>query len=200
MAGINEKAFEGFPYKLDYKDSLAAKSLCYDYNMLHPSEFDERKNIIRKLFAKTGKSFLIVQPFMCDLGFNIEIGDHFFANNNCTILDVGKVTFGNNVYIGPYCGFYTINHALHHKDRNKGVDFADPITIGNSVWIGGGSVVLAGVTIGDCSVIGAGSVVTKNIPSGVVAAGNPCKVLRAITEQDLCRNKNIPYQEKEPQN
>ncbi len=132
--------------------------------------------------GKTKEKFLIEQPFHCDYGYNIEIGENFYSNHNLIILDSNKVIFGDNIFIGPNCGFYTPNHPLDAKTRNKGIETALPIKIGNNVWLGGNVVVLQGVTVGDNSVIGAGSVVTKDIPSNVVAAGNPCKVIKKIEQ------------------
>ena len=135
---------------------------------------------LKKLFNKTGNDFLIEQNFQCDYGYNIEIGENFYSNHNLVILDPAKVTFGNNVFIGPNCGFYTPEHPIKAEERNKMLEYAKPITVGNNVWFGGNVTVLGGVTIGDNSVIGAGSVVTKNIPSNCVAVGNPCRVIKTI--------------------
>lgn len=159
----------------------ACKDLCYEYNHLKPSLKDERETIIRKLFGRTGKQFLIEQPFYCDYGYNIFIGENFYANVNCVILDGAQVVFGDNVFIAPNCGFYTAGHPLDVHQRNTGLEYAYPIRIGNNVWIGAGVSVLPGVTIGNNCVIGAGSVVTKDIPDGVLAAGNPCRIIREIT-------------------
>lgn len=198
-----EKAEKGLLYdnnndKQLMEERLQAKEQCYDYNLLRPGMMSEREDIIRKLFAKTGEKFLIEQPFVCDQGYNLEIGDNFYCNHNCVMLDAAKITFGNNVFIAPNCGFYTAGHALDVEQRNQGLEVAYPITVGNNVWIGGGVSVLPGVTIGDNTIIGAGSVVTKDIPSGVIAAGNPCRVIREITEADkdkypryLSEDKNI---------
>lgn len=184
-----EKAKKGLLYDGNYDKTLLeervyVKGLCYDYNNIHPVKSEERLKLIRKILGKTGKSFLIEQPFMCDYGYNIEIGENFYANHNCIILDGAKVTFGDNVFIAPNCGFYTAGHPLDVEQRNKGLEYAYPITVGNNVWIGGSVAVLPGVTIGNNTVIGSGSVVTKDIPSGVIAVGNPCKVIRKITEAD----------------
>lgn len=156
------------------------KDLCFRYNQILPSKMKERKGILKTLLGKTGKMFLIEQPFYCDYGYNIEIGENFYANHNVVILDCAKVTFGDNVFIAPNCGFYTAGHPLDAATRNKGLEDAKPITVGNNVWIGGGCTILPGVTIGDNTVIGAGSVVTKDVPANVLAFGNPCKVIREI--------------------
>ncbi|MCX8534276.1 sugar O-acetyltransferase [Chryseobacterium luquanense] len=156
------------------------KDLCFEYNHLLPSKIEERKSIIKNLFGKTTDKFLIEQPFYCDYGYNIEIGENFYTNHNVIILDCAKVTFGDNVFIAPNCGFYTAGHPLDVEKRNKGLEDAKPIIVGNNVWIGGGCTILPGVTIGDNTVIGAGSLVTKDIPANVLAFGNPCKVIREI--------------------
>ncbi|OCK51621.1 maltose acetyltransferase [Chryseobacterium sp. CBo1] len=156
------------------------KDLCFEYNYLLPSKIEDRKNIIKSLFGKTTDNFHIEQPFYCDYGYNIEIGENFYTNHNVVILDCAKVTFGDNVFIAPNCGFYTAGHPLDAERRNKGLEDAKPISVGNNVWIGGGCTILPGVTIGDNTVIGAGSVVTKDIPANVLAFGNPCKVVREI--------------------
>ncbi len=150
------------------------------FNHLNPIDTEKGNKIIRELFGQTGSNFTIVQPFRCDYGYNITIGDNFFSNFNLTILDCAKVTIGNNVFIGPNVGLFTVNHPLEFWLRNKELEIAHPITLGDNVWIGGNVVVNPGVTIGDNSVIGAGSVVTKNIPDNVVAAGNPCRIIKQI--------------------
>ena len=158
---------------------ILAKKACDEFNKLGVENTEKRNNIIKNLFNKTGDKFFILPNFYCDYGFNIEIGENFFANYNLVVLDANKVIFGNNVQIGPNCGFYTSGHPID-KDVRRKVEFAKPITIGNDVWIGGNVCVMPGVTIGDNTVIGAGSVVTKDIPSNVVAVGNPCRVMRKI--------------------
>ena len=172
-------------YDANYNEELQkerekAKDLCYEYNQIKPSKQEEKRKIIRQLLGSTKQNFLIEQPFMCDYGYNIEIGENFYANHNLIILDGNKVTFGDNVFIAPNCAFYTAGHPLDAEQRNKGLEYAKPIKIGNNVWIGGNVVVLPGVKIGDNCVIGAGSVVTKDIPDNSVAVGNPCKVIRKL--------------------
>ncbi|AKB80198.1 Galactoside O-acetyltransferase [Methanosarcina horonobensis HB-1 = JCM 15518] len=184
-----EKATQSLLYNASYDKELIderayCKALCYEYNRLHPAKIGERTTLIQKLFGKTSGSFLIEPPFICDYGYNIEIGNNFYANHNCIILDGAKIVFGDNVMIAPHCGFYTAGHPLDAERRNAGLEYAYPIKVGNNVWVGGNVVVLPGVTIGDNTVIGAGSVVTKNIPSGVVAFGNPCRVIREIIDED----------------
>lgn len=182
-----EKAQKGYLYDANNDASLIeertlCQDLCFQYNGLRPSMIEMRETLLKKIIGKTNGKFLIEQPFWCDYGYNIEIGKNFFANHNCVILDGAKVTFGDNVFIAPSCGFYTAGHPLDREQRNQGLEYAYPITVGNDVWIGAHVVVLPGVTIGDEVVIGAGSVVNRDIPSGVIAAGNPCKVIRKITE------------------
>ena len=192
MKTEKEKAREGILYDANndaelVAERLAAADMTYELNRLRPSQVAEREAVIRRLLGRTGKNVSIVSPFFCDYGYNIEIGENFFMNMNCVILDGAKVTFGDNVFVAPGCGFYTAGHPLDAERRNAGLEYALPIRIGNNVWIGAQVCVLPGVTIGDNSVIGAGSVVTKDIPSGVLAAGNPCRVIRPITEADAAR-------------
>ncbi|RGZ00879.1 sugar O-acetyltransferase [Clostridium sp. AM58-1XD] len=184
-----EKAAKGLLYDANYDEAILAERLhcqdmCYEYNQIRPSRLEERRNKMRGILGRTGETFHIEQPFFCDYGYNIEIGENFYMNYNCVILDAAKITFGSNVFIAPNCGFYAAGHPLDAEQRNQGLEIARPITIGNNVWIGGNVVVVPGVTIGDDTVIGAGSVVTKDIPSGVIAAGSPCRVIRKITEED----------------
>lgn len=181
-----EKMLSGKLYN-PLKDSLPverekAKRLCFKYNQIMPNNTLKRIRLMSKILGKTGKNYWIEQPFQCDYGYNIEIGENFYSNHNLIILDPAKVTFGNNVFIGPNCGFYTPEHPLDAETRNSGVEFAKPINVGNNVWFGGNVVVLGGVTIGDNVVIGAGSVVTKDIPANTVAVGNPCKVIKDLAK------------------
>lgn len=163
-------------------ERLKAKDLCHYYNSLKPSQLSERMEVIKEIIGKTKDSFIIEQPFICDYGYNIEIGENFYSNHSLTILDVNKVRFGNNVFIAPNCSFYTAAHPIDYETRNKGLEFGKPIEVGNNVWIGGNVIVLPGVKIGDNVVIGAGSVVVKDIPSNVIAVGNPCKVIKKLEE------------------
>lgn len=164
---------------------LECIDLCFDYNNTRPSDMKRREEILRKLFGKLGKNPYVEPTIFCGFGWNIEAGDNFYANNNCVFVDPGKITFGDNVFIGPSCGFYTAHHPIHPELRNKLYEYARPIKVGSDVWIGGGTVVLPGAEIGSNVVIGAGSVVVGKIPDNVVAFGNPCKVHRTITEEDL---------------
>lgn len=185
MESEKEKCRRGELYNANYDRELIqerqeCKELCYEYNMLHPSDMAARTELIRRLFGRTGKNFQIEQPFYCDYGYNIEIGENFYANVNCVILDGAAVRFGDNVFIAPDCGFYTAGHPFDVEQRNKGLEYAHPITVGNNVWIGAKVCVLPGVTIGDNCVIGAGSIVTRDIPAGSLAVGNPCRAIRQI--------------------
>ena len=164
------------------------KDLCYEYNRLRPSQTAEQEELLRKILGNTKTSFCVVAPFWCDYGYNIEIGENFFANHNCVILDCAKVSFGDNVFIAPNCGFYTAGHPIDADRRNAGLEYAYPIKVGDNVWFGGGVQVLPGVTIGSDVVIAAGSVVNRDIPDHVVAGGKPCRVIRPITEADRYTN------------
>ena len=180
-----EKMLLGEIYDANYDEELMnerikAKDLCYEYNHLKPSQTNERIEIMKKILGKTKDNFLVEQSFECDYGYNIEIGENFYSNHNLVILDANKVVFGDNVFIGPNCGFYTAGHPLDAETRNKGLEYAKPIKVGNDVWFGGNVVVLPGVKIGNNVVIGAGSVVTKDIPENSIAVGNPCKVIKNI--------------------
>lgn len=159
---------------------LKCKDLCYKYNLLLPSKRDERSELLKELFNKTGENIIIESPFNCDFGYNIEVGDNFYANHGLVILDGAKVSIGNNCFIGPNCGFFTATHPIDYKQRNLGLEKALPIKVGNNVWFGGNVTCLDGVTIGDNVVIGAGSVITRDIPSNVLCYGSPCKVIKNI--------------------
>ncbi len=165
------------------EDRIKAKDLCFELNNTLPSNLEKKEEIARKLIGKIEGSFEITPPFWCDYGYNIEIGDKFYSNHNLVILDGAKVKFGKNVFVAPNCGFYTAGHPIDSEIRNKGLEYAYPITVGDNVWIGAGVQVMPGVTIGSNVVIGGGSVVVKDIPSNSIAVGNPCKVIRKIEEK-----------------
>lgn len=184
-----DKMLRQLMYDANYDQQLIAerqqaKELCYDYNHLRPSDKAGQRALMQRLLGSSKEAFCILAPFWCDYGYNIEIGDNFFANHNTVILDAAKVTFGDNVFIAPNCGFYTAGHPIDTERRNQGLEYAYPITVGDNVWIGGGVQVMPGVTIGSNVVIGGGSVVVHDIPDNSVAVGNPCRVIRAITEAD----------------
>lgn len=176
------------PYQA-WKDGLSEerkenKRKVYRYNKLSPDEEKEQDRLIREIVGKCGETIWVEQPFHCDYGYNIEVGNNFYSNYNLTILDVGKVIIGENVMIAPNVSLYTAGHPLHPDARNSGYEYGIGITIGDNVWIGGNTVVNPGVHIGNNVVIGSGSVVTKDIPDNALAAGNPCKVIRFLTEED----------------
>ena len=188
MQSEKEKMLSGKPYKSFGEELLGerqyAKEFVFDFNNSRPAEIGTRNDIVKKLFGKTGKTFFIEPPFRCDYGYNIEIGENFYANYNCIILDCAKVIIGDNVLFAPNVSLYTAGHPIHYTIRNHEIEYAFPITIGNNVWIGGNVVINPGITIGENTVIGAGSIVTKNIPANVIAVGNSCKVLRQISDED----------------
>lgn len=184
-----EKMQQGLLYDANYDEALLAerdrcKDLCFALNQIPPSQTVRQQEILKQLLGKMGEQVCITAPFWCDYGYNITVGDHFYTNHNCVILDGARVTFGDNVFIAPNCVFSTAGHPLDTEQRNRGLEYAYPITVGDNVWFGASVTVLPGVTIGSNTVIGAGSLVNRDIPDGVVAVGNPCRVLRKITEED----------------
>ncbi|MDE6290146.1 MAG: sugar O-acetyltransferase [Muribaculaceae bacterium] len=156
------------------------RELIWRYNSLRPSLKEEKREILTQLLGSHGDEFKFNQPFRCDYGENIHIGEYFFANFNLTILDEAEVRVGDHCFIGPNVSIYTACHPLDAQERNKTVEWAEPVTIGNNVWIGGSVTICPGVTVGDNVVIGAGSTVTKDIPSNVVAAGNPARIIKRL--------------------
>lgn len=163
------------------RERAMAKDLCHQFNSTLPSDIGRQREILKKLLGKThGDDFTILPTFWCDYGCNIEIGANFFANHNTVILDGAKVKFGDNVFIAPNCSFYTAGHPLDVERRNKGLEYAYPITVGDNVWIGGNVTVCPGVTIGNNVVIGAGAVVTHDIPDDSLAFGVPARVAKKI--------------------
>ena len=188
MKSAKEKMIAGEPYQAMgrelFDERQHAKEELHKYNSLAPTKIKARNQMLKKLLGKTGKSFFIEPPFRCDYGYNIELGENFYANYNLTILDCAKVTIGDNVMIGPNVALYTAGHPIHHEPRVAGWEFARPISIGDNAWIGGNTVINPGVRIGKNTVIGSGSVVTKDIPDNVVAVGNPCRVIKEIRDGD----------------
>lgn len=167
-----------------------AKELCYEFNQSRPQDREKRKEIIKKLFGTCNCDIAIEPTFRCDYGFNIHLKGFALINYNCVILDTSPVYIGNCVFIAPNVCITCIGHAIIPEQRVKeAIDISKPITIEDNVWIGANTTICGGITIGEGSVIGAGSVVCKDIPAGVVAVGNPCRVLRKITEKDRI---NIP--------
>ena len=161
-------------------------------NTVDRSDFDEIGKIVKELLGKSDGAF-INPPFYCDYGSHIEVGKNFFANYNCTIIDVAKVKIGDNCQMAPNVAIYTAGHPLHPVSRNSMYEYGISVTIGDNVWIGGNTVIMPGVHIGSNTVIGAGSMVTKDIPDWVVAVGNPCRVIKQITEDD----KKYYYKDRE---
>ncbi|MBQ1252599.1 MAG: sugar O-acetyltransferase [Firmicutes bacterium] len=184
-----EKREAGMLYNNNYDQELIDERLrcqaeCRKYNDLPIEDLEGRQKQFKKIVKSVGDNFFVEQPFRCDYGYNLTIGEGFYSNYNLVILDEGKVTIGDYVFIAPDCGIYTAGHPINAAQRNEGLEYAKPITIGSHVWIGGGVKIMPGVTIGSNVVIGAGSVVNKDIPDGVIAAGVPCKVIKPIAEED----------------
>ncbi len=166
------------------KKRARAKSLCFRLNQTDPADEKARQEILNELIGEHAGDFAITSPFYCDYGCYIHVGERFFMNYDCKILDGADVTFGDDVRIGPGCSFITANHAPDPEERKNGYEIFKPITVGNNVWFGANVTVLPGVTIGDDAVIAAGSVVARDIPAGVLAAGVPCKVKRKLDAGD----------------
>ncbi|OPZ78421.1 MAG: Maltose O-acetyltransferase [Alphaproteobacteria bacterium ADurb.Bin438] len=161
------------------KERGFAKDIIFSFNSTPPSLKELKKDLLSKIIKAKG-SFNIEAPFYCDYGYNIEVGENFFANYDCCFLDVCKITIGDNVLIGPKVGIYTATHPINPTERLSGKEGGKEIKIGNNVWIGGGAIILAGVTIGDNVIIGAGAVVTKDIKNNMIVGGNPAKVIREV--------------------
>lgn len=186
MNNIERRDLE-MPYITDdavFEEQKVTRRLIQEFNRMDWDDFEGLKKLIKKILGKSGNGTFMNPPFYCDYGSHIEVGNNFFANYNCTILDVAKVKIGNNVLFAPNVSIYTAGHPIHPDSRNTAYEYGIKVTIGDNVWVGGNVVITAGVTIGDNVVIGAGSVVTRDIPDNTVAAGNPCKVIRQITEDD----------------
>ena len=184
-----ERMIANLPYKswMDglNEERMECKKKLYEYNNMPPDKQAEREKLLREILGKTKEGYLCIEsPFHCDYGYNIEVGTDFFANYNFIVLDCGKVRIGDHFMCGPNVQICTAGHPIHPESRNSGYEYGIDITIGENVWIGGNVLVCPGVTIGNNVVIGGGSVVTKDIPDNVVAVGNPCRVLREITEED----------------
>ena len=187
---MKERMQAGLPYKA-WMDGLLEerqenKRKVYRFNHIDPDLKEEAQQLIKDILGKTGEFIHVEQPFHCDYGKNIEVGENFFANYNLTVLDVGKVKIGDNVQFAPNVSLYTAGHPIHPVSRNSGYEYGIDITIGDNVWLGGNVVVVPGVTIGNNVVVGAGSVVTKDLPDNVIAVGNPARVIREITDKDIC--------------
>lgn len=179
-----EKSYAGMIYQPGDPELAADRDVTvkklYDYNNLHPLDRSARESAIRDLLGKAGDNCVVEQPLFCTYGYNTTVGDNFFMNVNGKLMDSGKITIGNNVFIAPNVCIVTEEHAMDVRQRLEGLEYTHPVTIGDNVWICTGAVILPGVTIGENSVIGAGSIVTKDIPPGSLAVGNPCKVIRSL--------------------
>lgn len=188
MRSQKERMLSGDLYIADdpelAKDFHKAKRLLREYNQTTEYQEADRQTILKDLFKQSGKKIHIEPPFHTDYGCNTVIGENFYSNYDCIILDIANVKIGDNVMFGPRVGLYTAGHPIDAVIRNEHYEYGKPITIGNNVWVGGNVVFNPGVTVGDNAVIGSGSIVTKDIPSNVIAVGNPCKVLREINDQD----------------
>lgn len=179
-----EKSYAGILYQPGDPELVADRDetikKVFAYNNIHPLEREQRQEAIKSLLGKCGNNCVIEQPLFCTYGYNVSVGDNFFMNVNCKLLDGGKITIGNNVFIAPNVCIITEEHSMDVAERIQGLEYTYPVTIGNNVWICAGVMVLPGVTIGDNCVIGAGSVVCKDIPPDSLAVGNPCKVIRKL--------------------
>lgn len=179
-----EKSHAGMLYQPGDPELVADRAdtvkKLYEYNNIHPLDSEARQIAIRGLLGKTGDNCVVEQPLFCTYGYNTTVGDNFFLNVNCKLMDSGKITIGNNVFIAPNVCLITEEHAMDVEQRLAGLEYTHPVNIGDNVWICAGAIVLPGVTIGANSVIGAGSVVTKDIPPDSLAVGNPCKVIRSL--------------------
>lgn len=183
-----ERMLAGLPYKawLDglREERAANKARVRAFNDCDPADAAELDRLVRAILGKCGTSVHIEQPFRCDYGRNIEVGENFYANFGCVILDVGRVVIGRDVMFAPGVSIYTAGHPVHPDSRRSGYEYGIAVEIGDDVWIGGNAIVNPGVRIGSGAVIGSGSVVTRDVPDGAIAAGNPCRVLRFVGEED----------------
>ncbi len=193
---MKKRRDEGKAYVSDSRvmeEQKECRRILQKLNFMDRSDFDAISEVIKELFGKSENVF-INPPFYCDYGKHIELGKNVFMNYNCTIIDVAKVKIGDNCQFAPNVSIYTAGHPIYPSTRNSGFEYGKEVVIGDNVWIGGNTVICPGVHIGNNVVIGAGSVVTKDIPDWSIAAGNPCKVIRKITEDDkrkLFHNEEI---------
>lgn len=173
------------------QDKCLARTLSEEYNRTSEAESERRLELLHRLFGSVGDGIFIKPPFHCDYGYNISVGDNFFANFDCVFLDAAPIRIGNNCMIGPKTCIYAIGHPLDPAERRRGIGLPDPVTVGNDVWIGGGVTILPGVTIGDGSVIGAGSVVTHDVPPHTLVAGNPARIIRELSVSDESETSDV---------
>lgn len=196
MMTMKERRDAGLAYQSDasvMEEQAVSRRILQKLNFMDRSDFEGIAAVVKELLGKSEGAF-INPPFYCDYGKNIEVGKNFFANYNCTILDVAKVKIGDNCQMAPNVAIYTAGHPIHPATRNSQYEYGKPVTIGDNVWIGGNTVLCPGVQVGNNVVIGAGSVVTKDLPDWCIAAGNPCRVIRKITDADkrkLFRDEEI---------
>ena len=184
MASEKEKMLGGLPYNAADAELVAerkaARKLLFLFNNFDPDNEGEERWILERLLPNAGANINITPPFYCDYGYNVRTGENFYANYGCTLLDVTPITIGRDVKLGPSVKIFTATHPLDAGERASGIESGKPVTIGDRVWLGGGAIICPGVTIGADSVIGAGSIVTRDIPAGVLAAGNPARVIRQL--------------------
>ena len=196
MMTMKERRDAGLAYQSDasvMEEQAVSRRILQKLNFMDRSDFEGIAAVVKELLGKSEGAF-INPPFYCDYGKNIEVGKNFFANYNCTILDVAKVKIGDNCQMAPNVAIYTAGHPIHPATRNSLYEYGKPVTIGDNVWIGGNTVICPGVQVGSNVVIGAGSIVTKDLPDWCIAAGNPCRVIRKITDADkrkLFRDEEI---------
>ncbi|HEO7045734.1 MAG: sugar O-acetyltransferase [Peptostreptococcus sp.] len=186
---INEKISKGQEFNIQdddifFWDMIKAEEICHEYNNIPASEIERRKEYLKKFFGKVNGDFLIFSPLKCGVGYNIEIGNYVVMNSNCSLLDGAKIKFGNNIWVGPNCGFYTSGHSIDPQKRLEGYGYAHPIIVEDNVWIGANVLIVCsenrGITIGENSVLAAGSVITKDVPANVLVGGNPSRVIKRI--------------------
>ena len=178
-----EKAQNGYLYDANYDEKIVkaretCADLCFEFNNCRPSDAGRQTEILHKMLGEIKGSLVVTAPFYCDYGFNISVGENFYTNHNCTILDGAKVTFGDNVFIAPNCVFSTAGHAIDAKQRGKGLEIARPIAVGSNVWIGANVIISKRRHIGTGSILAAGAVVTHDVPDYAIVGGNPANVIR----------------------